>query len=171
MNSGQDNKPKPAEVRAAARRARYHITCKPIQLAREKAARAVETAEQREARIRYGREYYRTNYDRIRARQKIARSYRRAEALQKYHCVDEAERAARRERWRKYDEEHRAERNAAARRGYARRAAKMTPEARAILHAQQKAYRLAHPEQMKATKARYLAKKKAVLTMTMTPER
>jgi hypothetical protein len=120
MQSGNDKKPKPEEVRRARVRMYYRCKYKPVQIAKEKAARDAETPEQREARLAWHREYYYKNKARIRAQQKIKRTPDRVKAM------NEAR------RWRETPEARRArhQKEYAANPAKNRERVKLTPRAK-----------------------------------------
>jgi len=154
MQSGQDKKPKPGEARRARVRAYYHMKYAPIQRAREKAARAAETPEEREARRAYHADYYQKNRARIRAQQKFKRTPDRIKAM------NEAR------RWRETPEKRRAryeKEYAANPEKYRARARaqylKLTPEQKERRYAYYKKWVAANPDKRFAIELRCFLKR------------
>ena len=161
MQSGTDKKPKPIEIKRAKRRAYYHMVLKPIQIAKEKAARAAMTPEQKAADAAYHHDYWLKNKERMMA-QRRADSRAREKALKKYHGATEEEIAARKERWAKYARENRerllANKRARGKRSYAA----MIPEQKALANQRQRDYYAAHRAEKKVIRDRARAKKRAL---------
>ena len=138
MLSGEDKKPKPIEFARANRRARYHMKDKPQQLAKEKAARAAETPEEREARLAYAKAYYYANAARIAAQRKQDPK-RRQRAFEEYHSMTPEQREKKAEWFRT----HRPERARYKRKWYA----KLSPEEKKRQAEKSMKWNREHPEQ------------------------
>lgn len=166
MQNGTDQKPNADDLRKAKRRAWWNLTYRPVQCAKEKAARAAETPEQRAARLQYHRDYYHAHHDRILA-QGRASWKKRDRALLAYRAMTPEQIAERQRKARVYAEKKRDKLNADARRRYAVRVAKMSEAERAIRNAQARAYFVVHHEQITANHRRHRARKRAFRADTM----
>lgn len=132
------------------------------QLERERVRRASESPEQRAARLKYARDYYYANHARIRAQQR-ADWRKRDRAMLARRSMSPAQIEERKRKAREYAQKNREKLNAAQNRRYALRAARLTPEERAILHAQQKHYRATHKAQRAVVLARMRERKAAAV--------
>lgn len=158
MQSGQDKKPKPVERARACRRAYYHLKGKPQQLAKEKAARAAETPEQREARLKYHRDYYHANAARIAAQRKQDPK-RRQRAFEEYHSMTPEQREKKAE-WFKT---HKPERAAYKRKWYKR----ISPERKKRIASRSMKWNREHPEQRDAIVMRSWLKRSRRIPMAV----
>lgn len=138
MQSGQDKKPTREECARARRRAGYHLKSKRAQLEREKAARAAETPEEREARLKYHRDYYHANAALIAAQRKQDPKRREKSALA-YHSMTPEQREKKAEWFRT----HRPERARYKRKWYA----KLSPEEKKRQAEKSMKWNREHPEQ------------------------
>jgi hypothetical protein len=161
MQNGTDRKPKPAELRNAKTRASWRVSeYRQTQAEKEKAERAEETPEEREARLRYHREYYYAHRDRIAAQQR-ADWRKRDKAMERYRSLTFAQIEERRRKAREYAAKKREKLNAYARARHAALVAKMSEEEKAIKRAQSRAYADAHREHLRAYRVEWRAKKAA----------
>lgn len=158
MQSGQDKKPPRKEIARASRRAYYHMKGKPQQLAKEKAARAAETPEQREARLKYHREYYYANRERISAQRKQDPK-RRQRAFEEYHSMTPEQREKKAEWFRT----HRPERARYKRKWYA----KLSPEEKKRQAEKSMKWNREHPEQRDAIVMRSWLKRSRRIPMAV----
>lgn len=170
MQDGGDRKPSKDELRKAETRARWRLSgyCRK-QSEKEKAERAAETPEEREARLRYHREYYYAHRDRIAAQQR-ANWKKRDKAMERYRSLTPAQIEERRRKAREYAAKKREKLNAYARTRHAALVAKMSEEEKAIRRAQSRAYADAHRERIREVHAAHRARKKAEQEAIIAPE-
>ncbi len=161
MQDGTDRKPKPAEMRKSKTRAWWKLSgYNQKQLEREKAERAEETPAERDARLKWHRDYYHAHKERIAAQQK-SNWKRRDRAAEVYRTLTSEQIEERRRKARIYIAKRREELNRAQRQRHARKAAAMTPAERAIKRAQSRAYAAAHRERIREVHRAHRARKKA----------
>ena len=158
MQSGQDKKPTREEICRARRRAEYHLKGKPAQLAREKAARAAETPDQREARLAYHREYYYAHKAVIAAQRKQDPKRREKSALAYHSMTDEQ-----REKKTEWFKTHKPERALYKRRWYA----KLSSEEKKRHAEKSMKWNREHPEQRAAIELRCFLKRSRRIPMAV----
>jgi hypothetical protein len=161
MQNGTDKKPTKDELRKAKTRAWWKVSGhRQTQAEKEKARRAAETHEEREARLLYHRQYYYAHRDRIRAQQK-ADWKKRDKALARYRSLTPEQIEERKRKARIYIAGRREELNRAQRERQRRKAATLTPAEREIKRAQSRAYAAAHRERIREVHRAHRARKKA----------